>query len=149
MSTTLQVQARRVLAPLATMALALATVAAAAQVTAPVQSAVSETITCPPVPMVLLDYNIRGNLNLPQGWTPATKNPTSGETGGNTSVTLVPAAVKVRQADILCGYATCVGSLKECPPLLMLTVAKPSGRQCEETSGFRVRCSLKPMTLPR
>jgi hypothetical protein len=116
-----------------------------AQPTAPVQSALAETIACPAIPNVVLDYAVRGNL--PQGWTPITKTP-GGEPGGNTSVTLVPVSVKVRPNDLMCGYATCAGNVKDCPPLLMLTFPKPSGKHCEETSGFRVRCSLAPKTAP-
>ncbi|HEX9180669.1 MAG TPA: hypothetical protein VF859_09755 [Burkholderiales bacterium] len=119
--------------------------AAPAQPAAPVQSAIAETIACPAIPNVVLDYAVRGTL--PQGWTPITKTP-AGEPGGNTSVTLVPASVKVRPNDIMCGYATCVGSMKDCPPLLLLTMPKPSGKHCEEASGFRVRCSLAPKAVP-
>lgn len=146
MPVTPNIQFRILLLPMAAIALSLLSLAASAQPAAPAQTAVSETIVCPAVPTVLLDYAIKGTL--PQGWTPITKTP-AGEPGGNTSVALVPVSVKVRQSDIMCGYATCVGSLKDCPPLLMMTVPKPSGRQCEELSGFRVRCTLGAVKLPR
>lgn len=147
MSGTFRIQPRRVLVSLVAMAFAWAPVAGSAQPTTPVQSAVAETITCPALPAVLLDYMIKGNLNLPQGWTPITKTP-GGEPGGNTTVTLVPASVKVRDKDLLCGYATCAGSVKDCPPLLMVALPKPSGKQCEETSGNRFRCGLKVKAAP-
>lgn len=144
MSASLRIQTRIALASTAIVCGLLAG-PAAAQPAATVPSAVAETIACPAIPSVVLDYAIRGTL--PQGWTAVTKTP-AGEPGGNTSVPLVPASVKVRQSDILCGYAMCAGSMKDCPPLLLMAMPKPAGKQCEEASGFRVRCSITSRAAP-